>query len=269
MPKKKYEVLLTAEDEAVLKSMTHSGSKNSAREILHAQVLLHSNDSKPESKKNNRELAEWLDISPTTVNQIRRAYSENGLQAALHRKTRITPSVASKITGDFEAKVIAAALGPPPEGYSRWTLRLLAEHCMEKQYIVSVSYVTIGELLNTNELRPHLSKYWCVPKQNDASFVANMEDVLGIYQRPYRSDVPVICMDEKPVQLLDEVRERISAKPVHIDPDTQTKKPGTVKKLTLSMCAAARQAYLCLRNRSADGGMHVHLNTVPKGITQK
>ena len=115
MPKKKYEVLLSTEDEVVLRSMTHSGNKYSAREILHAQVLLHSNDNKPESKKNNRELAEWLDISPTTVNQIRRAYSESGLEAALHRKTRITPAVASKITGDFEAKVIATALGPPPK----------------------------------------------------------------------------------------------------------------------------------------------------------
>lgn len=111
MPKKKYEVLLTPEDESVLKSMTHSGNKYSAREILHAQVLLHSNDSRPELKKNNRELAEWLDISPTTVNQIRKTYAESGLEAALHRKTRITPPVASKITGDFEAKVIAAALG--------------------------------------------------------------------------------------------------------------------------------------------------------------
>ena len=231
MPKKKYEVLLTPEDEAALKSITHAGNKYSAREILHAQVLIHSNDSKPESKKNNRELAEWLDISPTTVNQIRRTYSENGLQAALHRKTRITPSVASKITGDFEAKVIATALGPPPDGYSRWTLRLLAEHCIEKQHIVSVSYVTIGELLNTNELRPHLSKYWCIPKQNDASFVAGMEDVLGIYQRPYCSGVPVICMDEKPVQLLGEIRERISAKPVHIDPDTQIRKVGYCEKI--------------------------------------
>ena len=128
MPKKKYEALLTMEDEAVLKSMTHSGNKYSAREILHAQAP-HSNDNKPESKKNNRELAEWLDSSPTTVNQIRRAYSESGLEAALHCKTRITLAVASKITGDFEAKVIAAALGPP-EGHARWTLRLLAEHCM-------------------------------------------------------------------------------------------------------------------------------------------
>lgn len=51
MPKKKYEVLLTPEDESVLKSMTHTGNKYSAREILHAQVLLHSNDSRPGEKR--------------------------------------------------------------------------------------------------------------------------------------------------------------------------------------------------------------------------
>lgn len=116
MPKKKYNVTLSSEEEAFLKSVTHLGNKHSAREILHAQILLHSNDNKPDAKKDNRELAEWLGISPVTVNQVRKSYSENGLDAALYRKTRITPPTASKITGDFEAKVIATALGPPP----RW-----------------------------------------------------------------------------------------------------------------------------------------------------
>lgn len=118
MPKKKFKVALSSEDEIFLKSITHSVNGYSAREILHAQVLLHSNDNKPASKRDNRELAEWFGISPTTVNQIRKSYSENGLETALYRKTRITPPIASKITGDFEAKVIAAALAPPPEGYS-------------------------------------------------------------------------------------------------------------------------------------------------------
>ena len=231
MPKKKFTVALSSKEEAFLKSITHAGNEHSARTILHAQVLLHSNDNEPALKKDNRTLAEWYDISPTTVNQIRKTYSENGLEAALYRKTRITPPVASKITGDFEAKVIATALGAPPEGYSRWTLRLLAEHCMEKQYIVSISHTTIGEMLNSNELKPHLSKYWCIPKQNDSSFVANMEDILGIYQLPYCKDVPVICMDEKPIQLLGEVRERISASPLRLDPDTRLPKPGYCEKI--------------------------------------
>lgn len=160
------------------------------------------------------------------MNQIRKSYSENGLETALYRKTHITPLVASKITGDFEAKVIAATLAPPPEGYSRWTLLLLAEYCIEKQYIVSISHAKIGEMLNSNELKPHLSKYWCIPKQNDSSFVANIEDVLRICQLPYCKEVPVICMNEKPFQLLSEVRERVSASPIHLNPDTQLPKTG-------------------------------------------
>ena len=42
------------------------------------------------------------------------------------------------------------------------------------------------------------------PKQN-AEFVARMEDVLEVYSRPYNEKIPVICMDEKPFQLLDEM----------------------------------------------------------------
>jgi hypothetical protein len=102
---------------------------------------------------------------------------------------------------------------------------------MEKNYIVSISHSAIGELLNTNEVKPHLSKYWCIPKENDAHFVAHMEDVLGIYQRPYNPKIPVLCMDEKPVQLLNETIERINAKPMRTDPDTGLVKPGELEKI--------------------------------------
>lgn len=174
MPKKNFNVISSCEEEAFLHSITHNGNGYSAKSILHAQVLLHSNNNKPTMKKSNKVLSEWFGISPTTVNSIRKAYSTEGLDAALYRKTRITPPVASKITGDFEAKVIATALAPPPEGYSRWTLRLLSEYCMEKQYIVSISHTKVGERLNSNELKPHLSKYWCIPKRNDPSFIAKI-----------------------------------------------------------------------------------------------
>lgn len=54
---------------------------------------------------------------------------------------------------------------------------------------------------------------WCIPKGEDAAFVAAMEDVLDLYCQPYDEDYPVVCMDEKPYQLLDEVREPIPMKP--------------------------------------------------------
>jgi hypothetical protein len=154
-----------------------------------------------------------------------------GLEAALQRKTRLSGPHISKITGEFEAQVIAMALSEAPKNRANWTLRLLAEHCVEKKYIVSISHTAIGELLNTNEVKPHLSKYWCIPKENDSHFVAHMEDVLGIYQRKYNSKIPVICMDEKPIQLLDEIIERVSAKPLRTDPDTGLIKSGSPEKM--------------------------------------
>lgn len=49
-----------------------------------------------------------------------------------------------------------------------------------------------------------MKKMWCIPPKHNAAFVANMEDVLEVYARPYNADFPVVCMDEKPFQLLDE-----------------------------------------------------------------
>ena len=117
------------------------------------------------------------------------------------------------------------------QGYAGWTLRLLAEYCMENQYLVSVSHTAIGDMLNTNELKPHLSRYWCIPKLNDAAFAANMEDVLTIYEMPYTPEIPVICMDEKPVQLLGGIRERIQARPLHTDPGTRLPQLGYCEKI--------------------------------------
>lgn len=62
-------------------------------------------------------------------------------------------------------------------------------------------------------MRPHQSDYWCIPPKESADFVANMEDVLDVYSLPYNPLRPVVCMDEKPYQLLDESREPLPMKP--------------------------------------------------------
>ena len=231
--------------------------------------MLHSNDNQPSFKKDNRELAEWFGISPTTVNQIRKSYSKDGLEAALYRKTRITPPVASKITDDFEAKVIATALAPPPEGCSRWTPRLLAEYCMEKQYIVSISHTKIGELLNSNELKPHLSKYWCIPKQNDSSFVANMEDILGIYQLPYCKEIPVICMDENRFSFLGKYVKEFLPVPFIWIRTPNCLNRVIVKRLTPNMFDVELQVFLCLQNHLENGGTYQLFPGVRKVIMPK
>jgi hypothetical protein len=58
-------------------------------------------------------------------------------------------------------------------------------------------------------------QYWVIPPECDAEFVANMEDVLSIYERPYNAEIPVLCMDEQPVQLIKEVKTPIPATKSH------------------------------------------------------
>jgi hypothetical protein len=61
------------------------------------------------------------------VYTVSRQYVKEGLERVLNRKKRESPPVPAKVTGDIEAKIIAASCSEPPDGYSRWTLRLLEE----------------------------------------------------------------------------------------------------------------------------------------------
>jgi DDE superfamily endonuclease len=62
-------------------------------------------------------------------------------------------------------------------------------------------------------LQPHLKQYWAIPPEQNAAFVAAMEDVLTVYQRPPDSAYPVICMDETSKQLVGETRISLPAGP--------------------------------------------------------
>jgi hypothetical protein len=53
---------------------------------------------------------------------------------------------------------------------------------------------------------------WCVPRLDD-EYIARMEDVLALYERPYSSNEPVVCLDERPVQLHGDSRPRSAARP--------------------------------------------------------
>ncbi len=58
-------------------------------------------------------------------------------------------------------------------------------------------------------------QYWVIPPESDAEFAANMEQVLETYEKPYNPACPVLCMDEQPVQLINETRKPIEATKSH------------------------------------------------------
>lgn len=77
----------------------------------------------------------------------RKKFVEKGIEATLHRKKREKPAVERIVTGDIEARIIALACGKPPEGYNRWTLRLLEEKVVELGIIEEISDTTIFRTL--------------------------------------------------------------------------------------------------------------------------
>lgn len=73
-----------------------------------------------------------------------------------------------------------------------------------------------------------MNDYWCIPSKEDAEFVACMEDVLDVYELPYNPMRPVVCMDEKPYQLLDDVRKPLPMRPGDNQKiDSEYKRNGT------------------------------------------
>ena len=114
--------------------------------------------------------------------------------------------------GATEAKLIALACSPAPEGFARWSLRLLEEKVVELDIVEKASDNTIGRTLK-NTLQPHRDRQWVIPPDANAAFVAAMEDVLETYQKPRDPDRPLVCLDETSKQLVVETRKPIPAKP--------------------------------------------------------
>ena len=145
MPKIKYHVRLSIEERNTLEGLISKGSA-SAKSIMHANVLLTADENNI-VKKSESEIAELFHVNYQTVHTIRRCYSEMGLDAAVGRKKREIPPIEPKITGDVEAKIIALSCSTPPQGRSKWSLRLLANKSVELQYIESISHEAVGRLL--------------------------------------------------------------------------------------------------------------------------
>jgi len=204
MRKQKCTVNLTDKDVKKLQSIVSKGIC-SARIIMRAHILLKLNN-EVKTKRDIGVLSELLGVSRNTISRVIKGFQTEGINC-IYRKKRKTPPVESKITGDVEAHLIALACHNPPAGYCKWTLRLLSDRMVQMNYIDSISHTTVGTVLKKNSLKPYLVEEWCIPKEQSADFAACMEDVLEVYSRPYDAQYPVVCMDEKPLQLLGEERK--------------------------------------------------------------
>ena len=150
MPSIKYVIELSNQEKVRLMEIVKKGN-SPARTILRANILLAS-DKQSDKYMTVSEIANAYRTTPTTVQTVRASYCKKGLEATITRKKRETPPIPAKVTGEVEAHIIALACGQPPEGYSKWTLRLLANKTIELGYIESISHVTISTILKKTNL---------------------------------------------------------------------------------------------------------------------
>ncbi|QTE23612.1 IS630 family transposase [Polaribacter cellanae] len=209
---KKYTITLTKEERKDLEQIISKG-KHSSQIYRNAYILLNKDEGaySDSIKVTNQEVSKVLKIAMRTIDRIKKRFVEEGFEACLSRKPT-TRVYERKIDGDREAKLISIACSEPPQGMAKWSLRLLADKMVELNYVDSLSHETVRSVLKKNELKPWRVKGWVIPPIQNADFVANMEHVLDVYKRPYCSKHPVVCMDESPKQLIDEIKDSIKLK---------------------------------------------------------
>lgn len=137
--KQKYLVSLNSEERNLLKAFVDKGI-HGAREIKKAKSLLLLDEG-----KKDKEIAEIVDFDPKTISRIRRSFCLNGINKTIKDKQR--SGRPYKLDGKAEAKLTAIACSQPPEGYAKWTLRLLADKVVEMELVDSISHVSVGKAL--------------------------------------------------------------------------------------------------------------------------
>ena len=139
-----YCVSLNEEEQEVLIRYLRRG-KSSARSLTRARILLLADEGRDDGK-----IAGTLKVSKSTANRIRKRYCEGGLDFALHEKAR--SGAPSKIDGRIEAQLTLLACSEPPDGRSKWTVRLLADKLVEMEVIDSISHMSVQRLLKKMKL---------------------------------------------------------------------------------------------------------------------
>ena len=143
---KKYKVTLTEEERSELIALTSKGSHRSQK-VLNALILLNCDEGEFQDDRSiNEVVASVLQISMKKIDRVKKRFVEEGFDIALNGR-KGERVYAKKADGDFEAHLVALSCSEPPEGFARWSLRLLADRVVGLNYIDSISHETVRRVL--------------------------------------------------------------------------------------------------------------------------
>lgn len=147
----RYRITLTEQERKDLEAFTRDG-KTGAKKFIHARALLLCDASSGGPAWTVAAAAEALGVTSRTIEHLKKRFVEEGLETALERRLRDKPPREVLFDGAFEARLIALACSAAPEGYQRWTVRLLADKVVELNVASSVSHMTVQRVLKKTNL---------------------------------------------------------------------------------------------------------------------
>ena len=152
-----YTVILTQAEREELQAIKSKGSHRSQK-VLNALILLNCDQGEHQPHRStNKQISKILGISGRKINRVKKKFVEQGLDVALHGK-KADRVYKKKVDGDLEARIIATSCSEPPEGFSRWSLRMLADRMVELDYVDELSHETVRQVLKKTKLNPGSKK---------------------------------------------------------------------------------------------------------------
>jgi hypothetical protein len=157
----RYKVTLTDEERNELQVLIQKGGKG--YRIRHAQVLLKLDDIPENSEWTYDRIRAAYGPTHATIAGVAKRFVLEGLEAALGRKKQ--ENYHRKVTGEIEARICAITCSQPPEGRSRWTMKLIADELIRLEIVDYISDSTICEVLKKTKLNHGYTKYGSFTKQ--------------------------------------------------------------------------------------------------------
>jgi len=142
---KKYKVTLSKEEREQLGAIVSKGT-HSAQLYRTAYILLNCDEGKWGDKLTNEQVSKVLQISMRMIDRIKQKFVEEGFEVCLERRV-LSRTKEKKVDGDLEAHLIALSCSKPPKGFSRWSLRMLADKIVELKYAENISHETVRRVL--------------------------------------------------------------------------------------------------------------------------
>lgn len=148
----RYIVKLTKSEVEELHVIINKGSHTS-QTFRAAYILLNCDEGKYSDKVTNEQISKVLKVGMRTIDRIKKQFIEEGIEAVIERRPT-TRVYDIKADGDMEAKLVTLCCSEPPKGFSKWSLRMLADKMVELNYVESISHVTVRSVLKKMNLSP-------------------------------------------------------------------------------------------------------------------